>query len=297
LFSDVQFEILSNPEVKMLFLASALLTVMMAGSEPTILPLYSGPAPGSESWDWPETEQVSTDGIRRIANVTHPVLMVYQADKAKANGTAVIVCPGGGWRILAIAHEGEDVARWLNEQGVTAFILKYRVMRTGDEGEKNKEEAARRRKEAMAMCVEDGLSAVKLVRLRAAEWGLAKDRIGIMGFSAGGYLTAGVALQGSGESHADFAAPIYPATPEEINPPADAPPLFLVHADDDKTVPPVRTSLRLYTAWKQIGVPVEMHIYASGGHGFGMRRKNLPVDDWTARLRDWMGERGLLKGK
>jgi acetyl esterase/lipase len=279
------------------FLTGVIIALTMAAAEPSIIPLYQGPAPGSETWDWPETEQVSTDGIRRIANVTRPVLMVYLPDKAKANGTGVVVCPGGGWRHLAISHEGEEVARWLNEQGVAAFILKYRVMRTGDEGEKNKEEAARRRKEAMAMCVADGLAAVKLVRSRAAEWGVAKDRIGIMGFSAGGYLTVGVALQGSSESRPDFAAPIYPATPDEIVPPADAPPLFIVHADDDKIVPPVRTSMRLYAAWKQIGVPVEMHIYTSGGHGFGMRKKNLPVDGWTTRLKDWMGAQGLLAVK
>jgi acetyl esterase/lipase len=281
----------------MLFLTGTILALTMAAAEPTIIPLYPGPAPGSESWDWPETEQASTDGIRRIANVTRPVLMVYLPDRAKANGTGVIVSPGGGWRILAISHEGEDVARWLNEQGVAAFVLKYRVMRTGDEGEKNKEEAARRRKEAMAMCIADGLAAVKLVRSRANEWGISRDRIGIMGFSAGGYLTAGVALQGSGESRPDFAAPIYPAVPEEVNPPAGAPPLFIVHADDDKTVPPIRTSMRLYTAWKQIGVPVEMHIYTSGGHGFGMRKKNLPVDGWTDRLKDWLGAQGLLAAK
>lgn len=281
----------------MQFLLGVSLALTMAATDVTIVPLYPGPAPGSETWNWPESEQASTDGIRRIANVTRPVLMVYLPDKAKANGTGVVVSPGGGWRILAISHEGEEVARWLNEQGVAAFVLKYRVMRTGDDGEKDKEEAARRRKEARAMCVADGLAAVKLVRSHADEWGVAKDRIGIMGFSAGGYLTVGVALQGSGESRPDFAIPIYPATPEEIAPPAGAPPLFIVHADDDRTVPPIRTSMRLYAAWKQIGVPVEMHIYTSGGHGFGMRKKNLPVDGWIDRLKEWMAARGLLTAK
>jgi acetyl esterase/lipase len=281
----------------MCFLPYMVFALTVAAAEPALIPLYPGPAPGSETWNWPETELASTDGIRRIANVTRPVLMVYLPEKGKANGTGVIVSPGGGWRILAISHEGEDVARWLNEQGVAAFVLKYRVMRTGDGGENNKEEAARRRKEAMEMCVADGLAAVKLVRSRAGEWGLAKDRIGIMGFSAGGYLTVGVALQGKGESRPDFAAPIYPATPDEIAPAAGAPPLFIVHADDDKTVPPVRTSLRLYEAWKKIGVAVEMHIYTSGGHGFGMRSKNLPVDSWIFRFKDWLGMQGLLTAK
>ncbi len=123
----------------------------MAAADPTIVPLYPGPAPGSEAWDWTETEQPATDGIRRIANVTRPALMVYLPDKAKATGTGVVVSPGGGWRILAISHEGEEVARWLNELGVAAFVLKYRVMRTGDEGGKDKEEAARRRREARSL--------------------------------------------------------------------------------------------------------------------------------------------------
>ncbi len=279
------------------FFIGIILALTMAAAEPVIIPLYPGPAPGSESWDWPETELPPTGGFRRTANVTHPVLMAYLPDKSKANGTGVIVCPGGAWRFLAIAHEGEEVAQWLNQQGITVFVLKYRVMRTGDEGEKNRDEAARRRKEAMAMGIADGLAAIKLVRSRANDWGIAKDRIGIMGFSAGGYVTVGVALQGRGDSRPDFAAPIYAATPEEITAPAGAPPLFIVHADDDKTVPPVRTSMRLYAAWKQVGAPVEMHIYASGGHGFGMRKKNLPVDSWTERFRDWLGAQGLLTAK
>lgn len=263
-------------------------------ADPQVIPLYPGPAPGSESWEWPETEQSSTDGIRRIANVTRPTIIVYLPEKSKATGTGVVVCPGGGFRILAVSHEGEDVARFLNKQGVAAFVLKYRVMRTGDEAGKDKEVMARRRAEVIPLSIADGLEAVRLVRRRAAEWGLQHNRIGIMGFSAGGWVTTAVTLQGSGDSRPDFAAPIYAAMPENLSVPSQPPPLFLVHADNDVTVRTEKTSVRLYTAWKQAGASAELHIYAHGGHGFGMLKKSLPVDSWTDRLRDWMQSLDLL---
>lgn len=271
------------------------LAVPLFSAEPMVIPLYDGPAPGSESWNWPETSTVGPkDTILRIGNVTQPALTVFLPDPAKATGTGVVICPGGGWRILAFNHEGTEVAEYLNSLGVAAFVLKYRVMRTGDEGEKDKAVAAARRKEAQAMGIADGQQAVKLVRAHAAAWGVLPNRIGILGFSAGGWVTSGVALEHDAQSRPDFAAPIYGALPPEFKAPSDGMPLFLVHADDDRTVPPARTSVRLYTAWKEAGFPAEMHIYSAGGHGFGMRKKNLPVDGWTDRLREWLGAQGLL---
>ena len=280
----------------MKILPCILLAGALCAADPKVIPLYPGAAPGSENWTWQEENvPVKPGEFARIRNVSRPTLTVYQPDPGKANGTAMIVCPGGGWRILAIEHEGYDVARWLNSQGVTVFILKYRVMRTGDEGEKDKATAAARRTEAMKMGHADGLAAMRLVRSRASEWGVAPNRIGIMGFSAGGYVAAMVAMQYDPESRPDFAAPIYAFIPETISAPANAPPLFLVHADDDKLLPPIKHSLRVYEAWKSVGVSAEMHIYAAGGHGFGMRKKNLPVDTWIDRLGDWLGAQGLLK--
>lgn len=273
----------------------AAMAALSAAGQSQVVPLYSGPAPGSESWNWSETEEPSKDGIRRLANITRPTLTVYLPDKAKATGTGVIVCPGGGFRILAIAHEGDEVARWLNSHGVAAFVLRYRVMRTGDAGEKDKAEMTRRREEAMRLGLADGLEAVKLVRRRAAEWGVRPNRIGILGFSAGGYVTARVALDGRGESRPDFAAPVYAYTAGSLTPPAGAPPLFLVHATDDKGVPPEKHSLPLYMEWKNAGAPVELHVYSRGGHGFGMNKKGLPVDSWPDRLHEWMHAQGLLR--
>lgn len=275
-----------------LFLAFA---TRLAAAEPTVIPLYAGPAPGSESWDWAETAVVGpNDTILRIGNVTRPTLTVFRPEAAKANGTGIVICPGGGFRILAFNHEGTEVAGWLNSLGVTAFVLKYRVMRTSDEPSQSKEAMAERRKQAMAMGIADAREALRLVRARAREWNLEPARIGIMGFSAGGYVAAHAAFFTEPEARPAFAAPVYAYFPDELKAPPGGPPLFLVHADDDRTVPPARNSVRLYGIWKEAGLPAEMHIYQQGGHGFGMRKKNLPVDGWTGRLRDWLGAQGML---
>ncbi|MCU0248431.1 MAG: alpha/beta hydrolase [Bryobacter sp.] len=217
-----------------------------------------------------------------------PGCCVYLPPAGTANGTGVVICPGGGFRILAIDKEGIDVARWLNTLGVAAFVLKYRVMRT-DVPAANPLE---RRAEVIPLSVADGKRALALVRSRAAEWGVKPGRLGIMGFSAGGYVTAAVAMS---DAKPDFAAPIYAGVPPQVTVPAGAPPLFLVHATDDRTVNVVDSTMRLFTAWKNAGVPVEMHVYAQGGHGFGMTSQNKPVDTWTARLAEWMGTLGLLR--
>ena len=277
-----------------LFLTLLFATVVVFAGEPKVIPIWPGAAPGAENWNWQETETIGPkDTIRRIGNVTRPTLTVYLPEPGVANGTGIVVAPGGGFRILAIDYEGHDVARWLVARGVAAFVLKYRVMRTGEP--EDKAGAQERRKQAMEFCAADGLQAMKVVRAHAAEWHIAADRIGIMGFSAGGYLTASVALHYDAQSRPNFAAPIYPLAPEEIKVPDDAPPLFICQADDDKSLPTVKNSIRLYTAWKEAGKPAEMHIYARGGHGFGMKKLNLPVDTWIDRFGDWLDMQGLLK--
>jgi acetyl esterase/lipase len=278
-------------------LLGILLAAAAFAAEPKVIPLWPGAAPGSENTNYEEQDAVGPqDSIRRISNITRPTLLVYLPETVRPTGAGVVVCPGGGFRYLAFDYEGTDVARWLNSFGVAAFVLKYRVMRTGDDAGKEPATMQERRKTAIPMAVADGQQAVRLVRSHAAEWGVAPDRIGIMGFSAGGYVAAAVALQHDSGSRPNFAAPIYPATPPEYTVPADAPPLFLAHADDDKTVSPVDHTVRLYTAWKKAGIPAEMHIYARGGHGFGMRKKGLPTDGWIDRFREWLDLQGFLKG-
>ena len=217
--------------------------------QPKTIPLYPCAAPGSENWNYEEKETIGPqDTLRRISNITHPTLTEYLPDPDLANGTAVIVGPGGGFRYLAIDHEGTDVARWLNSIGVTAFVLKYRVTRTGDPDEKDPAIMTTRRKELIPLAIADGQQSVRLVHSRAVEWKIAPDHVVLLGFSAGGYVAAGAALQHDADSRPNYVVTIYPGTPEEITPPPYAPPMFMVQADDDKTVPPLDHSIRLYEA-------------------------------------------------
>lgn len=273
-----------------------LLTASAFAAEPKVIPLYSGAAPGSENRNYEETSAVGPkDTVLRVGNITHPTLTTYLPEAGSSNGIAVIICPGGGFRYLAINSEGTELATWLNSLGVTAFVLKYRVMRTGDADANDPAKMAERRKQVIPMAIADGQQSVRLVRSRAAEWGINPDRIVILGFSAGGYVAAGVALRHDAESRPNYVAPIYPGTPDDVTAPTDAPPMFIVQADDDKTVPPIDHSIRLYQAWKKAGISAELHIYSRGGHGFGMRKHNLPADTWPDRFRDWLDVQGLLK--
>ncbi len=270
-----------------MILLALLAACLISAGQDVVIPLYDGLPPGSESWDWPETTPPSTDGIARVANVTKPTLTVYSPPPGERNGMAVVVAPGGGFSHLAIQHEGSDVAEWLRARGVTVFVLKYRLMRTSDAQPQSREEMSRRRREIIPLAVADGLQAVRVARRNAARFGVDAKRIGILGFSAGGWVTVGTALEGRDDSRPDFAAPVYAAMPENLTPPPDPMPLFLAHAGDDKTVDPLKTSIRLYEAWTKAGASAEMHIYAQGGHGFGMRRKNIPADSWIERFWEW----------
>ncbi len=242
--------------------------------------------PAGEEWYTPESTNphVKNPNEKWVRKVKRPVMEVYPAEHP--NGTAIVVAPGGGFSILAIEHEGRDVARWLNQRGVTAFVLRYRCgLETG-------EPPAMNRQLSQKAAIEDGLLAVKTVRERAAEWKVDPRRIGVMGFSAGGYLTIGVATQYTAESRPDFAIPIYAVAPEGYQPPADAPPLFVAVAFDDNERM-TTTATGLVDRWKKVKVPVELHIFPDGGHGFGMNKKGKACDAWTDLLAQWMQRTGL----
>jgi acetyl esterase/lipase len=272
--------------------------------QPEVIPLWPGDPPGSEGWNQQEQEIFAPPPIsfRSVRNVTQPTLSAFLPHPSKASGTAAIICPGGGFHALAIDHEGIDVARWLNARGVAAFVLKYRLLATevrDEDFERQFQENLSDRnkirevtKQIGPLAIADGQQAVKIVRQRASEWSLAPNRIGIMGFSAGGRVTAGVALEYDAQSRPNFAAPIYGALWEDITVPADAPPLFMALANDDELA--VEPCLALYSAWRAAGHPVELHIYAQGGHGFGMRKQGLPADHWIDRFGEWLAVQGLL---
>jgi acetyl esterase/lipase len=220
-------------------------------------------------------------------------------DPTLATGTAVIVCPGGAWHFLATEHEGVDVAAWLAAHGLVAFMLKYRVVRTGDDltGQVgatlgNPDRMAELMRTLVPLAQADGRQAVRLVRDRAAEWGIAPDRIGIMGFSAGAEVAVDVATMHGAESRPDFVAAIYTAPYTSRFVPAGAPPLFALCAADDEMAAPL--TLRLYADWRAAGLPAELHIYAQGGHGFGMHKNGVPSDSWIERFADWLQAQGMV---
>lgn len=244
--------------------------------------------PAGEEWYTPEAGNVHVKSATEkwVRNVQRPVLEVYPL--VRPNGTAVIIAPGGGFNILAIEHEGRDVARWFNLRGVTAFVLRYRVGPRPGETKENSRELR------LKAAVEDGIAAVKLVRERAAEWNIRPDRIGLMGFSAGGALAVGVTTQAPAEARPSFAMPIYTglAGPYAVDP--DAPPLFTAVAWDDSERM-VETATALAANWKKAKRPAELHVFSDGGHGFGMNVKGKASDQWTTLLESWMARMGWMQ--
>ena len=281
------------------------------------IPLYNGTIPHSKPIRNRELSETGKDGILRISKVSEPTLLAFFPPKEKATGTAVIICPGGGYGILAASHEGTDVAKVFNEWGVTAFVLKYRL--PDDSIMQDKETGP----------LQDAQTAIQLVRMNAAKWGLNKNKIGIMGFSAGGHLasTAGthynhpvIEVKNNTSLRPDFMVLLYPVisftdslahmgsrtnligknpTAEKINyysneqqVNATTPPTFLVHAKDDGGVK-VENSIAFYDALKKNDVPAEIHLYEKGGHGFGMNN-GTSADKWMDWLKAWMKERHFL---
>ena len=246
-----------------------------------------------------------TEPTRMVTNVTKPTVTVYRPAKEKDTGTAVIVCPGGGYWNLYWELEGEEVAAWLNTLGVTGIVLKYRVPRRPDEPQG---EPARRP-------LQDAQRAVSLVRSKAKEWGLAPDRIGVMGFSAGGHLAVATATEFGKRSYEpvdetdkvssrpDFAVAVYSGylkakDKDELAPglrvPKDTPPVFLAHGGADLISDPEH-SVVLYRALKKAGVAAELHVYAGVAHDFGVRRSDRPCSAWTDACAAWMRHQGVLK--
>ena len=263
--------------------------------------LYPGAAPGSETWSLPEATVAWRFGPI-LTNVSQPTLTVYQPDPGTATGTAVIVCPGGAFHFLAMEDEGIKVGQWLRSRGITAFVLKYRVLQTtpehlgsmfGEDVKKNHEETA----PVFPLAVADGKRAMAYVRGHAQEFGISPTRIGVLGFSAGAMLTISLTLTSPAELEPDFVAPLYTDVNDLMRPltvPKWAPPAFIAMAsDDDLGFAPL--SADLYKEWLASGRSAELHAYAKGGHGFAMRRQGLPVDTWHDRFEDWLRFLGFLK--
>lgn len=287
-------------------LSALILAGNVAGQEPKTIDVWPGKAPGDDGKVGPEkvlpARPTDKKKIIRITDVSRPTLTIHRPPKDKDTGAAVVICPGGGYHILAWDLEGEEVAAWLNRIGVTGIVLKYRVPRRPGET-----------KGTLPLGpLQDGQRAMRLVRSRAKEWGLDPERIGILGFSAGGNLAARVATRFDRPSYdkidavdgfssrPDFAVLIYPAYLAKDGKLVDdfpvtkkTPPMFFAHAFDDGVTP--ENSALAWLALKRAGVPAELHLYASGGHGFGLRPSDQPCSTWPERCTDWMRRSGLLK--
>jgi acetyl esterase/lipase len=274
--------------------------------DPPALPLWPGEPPyafahqGAEETTNRPPQPCTLGPNRAVTRVSQPLLYVHEP--ARPCGAAVLVCPGGGFRYLEIDKEGHEIARWLVGLGVTAVVLKYRTRPDTDQG------SPRAMPDEVRRAINsDALQAMRTVRAHAHEWGIRPERIGAMGFSAGGRIAASLAtmwrdtLPPDGplsevSARPDFVAPIYPGISEELAARVDAetPPAFMAVADDDREVPP-ENCLRLYDALRQAKVSAEMHIYRRGSHGFALRTKpGSPAAGWPDAFTAWMADLGML---
>ena len=293
--------ILRTTAVLVLFFAPGIASARAADAPP-IFNVWPAKVPGEKGDIGPEKiDQKPGANVQLLTNVSKPTLTLYRAPKEKDAGATVVICPGGGYSILAWDLEGTEVADWLNSCGVNAVILKYRV-------------PARKGLPPHVPPLQDAQRAMSLVRSKAAEWGIDEKRIGMLGFSAGGNLTALACTNYDHRTYEpvddvdkvscrpDFGVLIYPAWlvedgKDQLKPDfrvnSQTPPMFLVHANDDGIT--AANSAVMYLALKRAGVPAELHIFAAAGHGFGLRPTDKPASAWPQRCEAWMKSQGLLK--
>ncbi len=263
--------------------------------EPTKLNVWPAKAPGDLG---PAKQEQWTK--MKVTNVTVPTLTIFRPEKSKNTGVAIIVCPGGGYTNLMMDYEGEDVAKWLTTQGITGIVLKYRV-------------PAPQGTPRYLPALQDAQRSMSIVRAKAGEWKIDPKRIGMLGFSAGGHLVVATATNFDKRAYEaiddidkqntrpDFVVSIYPGgvikrnsdqLSEEIHVTSNTPPTFIAQATDDRLS---ENAVFLYLALKRANVPVELHLYSTGGHGFGMKPSDKPCATWPQRMIEWMHVQGVLK--
>jgi acetyl esterase/lipase len=269
-----------------------------------VIKLYPGKAPGSEQWNWKEKEVTPIPGNRMLYNVAEPVLIKYPVPYENSTGTAVIIAPGGAFHILSIDSEGIDVAKWLNSKGVTAFVLKYRVVKSNSDNPfaelmplmRDFKKLDSINAPVVEMAKSDGVAAMQYVREHAKQFNIDPKKIGFMGFSAGGTVTMSVALSAPQEWKPNFIAPIYPYANAVVGnemPTSEMPAFVAVASDDELSLMP--HSIRIYEKWIAAKQSGELHVYENGGHGFGMHKKNTSSDQWINDFENWLRNRKLIK--
>ncbi|MBC8165334.1 MAG: alpha/beta hydrolase [Bryobacteraceae bacterium] len=272
---------------------------IVSAAEPAIVSLWPQGAPGSEAKSSEEVTRIAQpNGDRVVSGVHKPSITVYLPSGAVKSRAGVVIAPGGGHRELWTDHEGHNVAKWLSEHGVAGFVLKYRLAREKDstytiEG----------------ASLDDTQRAIRVVKSRAQEWGIEPERIGVMGFSAGGELAALAAVRSTGtnsqpkdevdklSARPAFQALIYPAIPAGAQPSKEMPPAFLACGENDRLN--ISQGLpELYLAMKKAGMSAELHVYGKAGHGFGLRPQvKSPVQEWVQRFHEWLDVQGFLANK
>lgn len=294
-----------NPIKVLRILLFTLISVCVAQAQEVISLPHE--VPENVLWEGGEKAFFSADWQTEVVcNVSEPTMEVFRPDPEIANGTSVIVAPGGGLYALSIESEGNRVASWLNEKGITAFVLKYRLVPTGEDGVKDLSETSTNHLDefkrliatVLPYSVADGLAAVKYVREQAETMGLMKDKIGFMGFSAGGAVTMGVAYNATDETRPDFLVPVYAWTDAmPVQPVSGAQPPMLVICASDDPLGLAKGNVELYNSWYNAGQSTGLHMYSKGGHGFGMKKQGLPSDTWIERFYDWALAEGLIMPK
>lgn len=260
-----------------------------AGAQQT-LNIWPGVAPGSESWKQQEKTIENTPVGTVIMNVVTPTLTVYLPERSKATGASVIIAPGGAFVALAVSLESYDLARALQERGVAALVLKYRIPEKRQEGIPADLDIS----EASKYGIADGKQAIKVAREHATEWGIAPDKIGFVGFSAGGMVAAATLLQADAATRPNFVALIYGA-PFDTMPaiPSNLPPIFMAWAQDDAVArEPI---VKFYEELTKAGAKPEAHIFTSGGHGFGTKKHGTTSDFWMEEFYFWLNAQGFMK--
>ncbi len=260
--------------------------------------------PKSTKWENAEKEYFSKKANSKImANISSPALVKFEPEVKNKNGTSVIIAPGGGMYLLSIESEGYNVAKWLVKKGITAFVLKYRLVPTGEDAaqdlhdiiKKSNEERIRITNKILPYSVNDGLNAISYVRENAETLGVHPEKIGFMGFSAGGVIAFGVVNECKEENKPNFLVPVYPGTdliipePNKLTPPT----LFIAAANDQLIDATVFTNL--YNLWHKSGVKTGMHMYTKGGHGFGTWKRGFPSDNWLDRFYEWAKSEAFIK--
>lgn len=251
--------------------------------------VWPGVAPGSEGWTWKERTIENTPVGTVVFNVVTPTLTAYLPERRRATGTGVIIAPGGAFVALTVGLEGADLARWLQQRGIAAFLLRYRIVeKRGDGIPRMDMDTAGR------YGIADGIQALRVVRQHAAEWSVSPDRVGMIGFSAGAMVTSGALLQEDAAARPSFAAMIYggplgrmPAIPAKL------PPMFLAWAQDDPVA--LGFVVRFHDALKAAGHRPEVHVFGAGGHGFGMRKQGTSSDHWIDSFYYWLEAQGFTR--